>query len=97
MKLNRLDEAETAFNQAEQHNLKSAYLLENHYELAFLKGDSARMAEVLARGLNTPGMEHPLLADQSGTEAWCGKLKSAREFTPPRDGGSWPGLRLTRY
>ena len=81
MKLNRLDEAEAAFKQAEQHNLKSEYLLENHYELAFLKGDSAQMAEVLARGLNTPGMEHVLLASQSNTEAWYGKLKSAREFT----------------
>ena len=40
--LNRLDEAEAVYKQAEERKLESETLLANRYQLAFLKGDAAR-------------------------------------------------------
>jgi hypothetical protein len=45
MVLNRLNEAEVAYQQAEEHKLEGEALLANRYYLAFLKGDSAQMAK----------------------------------------------------
>ena len=79
--LGRLDEAEAAFKQAEEHGLNSEYLLNNRYDLAFKRGDNAQMEQLLAEGLKTPGMAHTALFSQANTEAWYGKLKSSREFS----------------
>ena len=79
--LNRLDEAEAAYKQEEDLKLGNAFLLQWRYQLAFLKGDTAQMAEMSAAAMGRPGTEDLLLAAQSDTEAWYGKLKSARELT----------------
>lgn len=79
--LNRLDEAEAVYKQAEEHKLEHEYLLLNRYQLAFLKGDSAQMAQVLLTGMGKPAAEAYLLAAQADTEGWYGKLKKARELT----------------
>jgi hypothetical protein len=42
MNLNRLDEAEEVFKQAEQHGLSGEALLQDRYQLAFLKGTPPR-------------------------------------------------------
>jgi pentatricopeptide repeat protein len=44
MRLNRLDEAESVYKQAEERKLEGEYMLANRYTLAFLKGDTAQMA-----------------------------------------------------
>ena len=46
--LNRLDEAEAVYQQAEEHKLEGESLLANRYQLAFLKGDAAHMARIVA-------------------------------------------------
>ena len=79
--LNRLDEAETVYKQAEERKLEGEFLLTNRYQLAFLKGDAAQMAQLLAAAMGKPGAEELLLAYQADTEAWHGKLKKAREVT----------------
>jgi serine/threonine protein kinase/tetratricopeptide (TPR) repeat protein len=79
--LNRLDEAETVYKQAEERKLESENLLQNRYVLAFLKGDTAQMAELVSAAMGKPGMEHFLLASQADTEGWYGKLKNAHELT----------------
>jgi serine/threonine protein kinase/tetratricopeptide (TPR) repeat protein len=79
--LNRLDEAETVYKQAEERKLEGEFLLTNRYQLAFLKGDAAQMALLLAAAMGKPGAEELLLAYQADTEAWHGKLKKAREVT----------------
>jgi tetratricopeptide (TPR) repeat protein len=76
--LNRLDEAEAVFKQAEARHLESEELASARYQLAFLKGDTAQMAQLVAAALGKPGSEDSLLADQADTEAWHGKLKDAR-------------------
>ena len=78
--LNRLDEAGATYRQAEGQGA-SDLLLANLYALAFLKGDSAQMAQVLSAATGKPGIEDAMLASQGRTEAWNGRLKNARELT----------------
>ncbi len=81
MNLNRLDEAEAVYKQAEEHNLARASLIMYRYRLAFLKGDAAQMAQLVSAARGNPGAEGMLLGEQADTEAWYGKLKNAREQT----------------
>jgi tetratricopeptide (TPR) repeat protein len=81
MSFNRLDEAEAVYKQAEERKLESQFLLQSRYWLAFLKGDSAQMAQLISAAMGKPGSEDLLLAMQADTEGWYGKLKNARELT----------------
>jgi tetratricopeptide (TPR) repeat protein len=77
---NRLEEAEAVFKQAEERKLENEALSKSRYTLAFLKGDTARMAQVAAAAMGKPGQEDYILAIQADTEAWYGRLKNAREL-----------------
>ena len=79
--LNRLDEAEAVYKQAEERKLESEFLLQSRYWLAFLKGDAAQMAQLVSAAMGKPGSEDLLLATQADTEGWYGKLKNAHELT----------------
>jgi tetratricopeptide (TPR) repeat protein len=79
--LNRLDEADTVYRQAEERKLEGEWLLVARYQLAFLKGDTAQMAQLVSATMGRPGTEDLSLASQADTEAWYGKLKNARELT----------------
>jgi eukaryotic-like serine/threonine-protein kinase len=79
--LNRLDEAEAVFKEAEKHKLEGELLLRSRYRLAFLKGDAAQMAQLVSAAMGKPGTEDLLLATQADTEGWYGKLKNAHELT----------------
>jgi len=79
--LDRLDEAEAVYKQAEEHKLESEDLLWNRYQLAFLKGNAAQMAQFVSAAMGKPGFEDRLLAAQADTERWYGKLKNAHELT----------------
>jgi serine/threonine protein kinase/Tfp pilus assembly protein PilF len=81
MNLNRLDEAEAVYKQAETRKLESEDLLAARYLLAFLKGDAAQMERLASVAMGRPGFEDPLLGAQSDTQAWYGKLQNARELT----------------
>ncbi len=78
--LNRLDEAEAVYKQAEEHKLEGRALLPYRYQAAFLKNDNVQMAQIVSVAIAKPGAD-VLLAAQSDTEAWYGKLSNAREFT----------------
>jgi tetratricopeptide (TPR) repeat protein len=79
--LNRLDEAEAVYKQAEDRKLEHEGLLVNRYLLAFLKGDAAAMERLASVAMGKPGTEDILLTTQADTQAWYGKLKNARELT----------------
>ncbi len=79
--LNRLDEAEAVYKNAEVRKLESEALLQYRYQLAFLKGDEPKMAQLASAAMGKPGTEDLLLANQSDTEGWRGKLKNAHELT----------------
>jgi serine/threonine protein kinase/Tfp pilus assembly protein PilF len=79
--LNRLDEAEAVYRQAQERKLEDENLLQNRYTLAFLKGDTAQMAQLVTAAMGKAGSEDLLLATQADTEGWYGKLKNAHELT----------------
>ena len=79
--LNRLDEAEAVYKQAEERRLESETLLLGRYQLAFLKGDAPKMAQLASAAMGKQGTEDLLLAAQADTEGWYGKLKNAHELT----------------
>jgi eukaryotic-like serine/threonine-protein kinase len=78
--LNRLEEAEAVFRLAEERKLENDNLPRLRYTLSFLKGDTARMAQVASAAMGKPGQEDFILAAQADTEAWYGRLKDAREL-----------------
>lgn len=78
--LNRLEDAEAVFKQAEERKLENEALPKYRYTLAFLKGDTAKMAWVVTTAMGKPGQEDYILASQADTEAWYGRLKNAREL-----------------
>jgi eukaryotic-like serine/threonine-protein kinase len=78
--LNRLEEAEAVFKQADERKLENDEMPRARYRVAFLKGDTARMARVASAAMGKPGKEDMMLAAQADTEAWYGRLKDAREL-----------------
>jgi eukaryotic-like serine/threonine-protein kinase len=78
--LNRLDEAEAVYKQADERRLEGEGLLMNRYLLAFLKGDAAGMERFASAAMGKPGLEDFMLAAQADTQAWYGKMKNAREL-----------------
>jgi tetratricopeptide (TPR) repeat protein/predicted Ser/Thr protein kinase len=79
--INRLDEAEAVYKQAEERKLENEELLASRYQLAFLRGNAAQMAQSVSAAMGKPGAEDLLLAEQADTEGWYGKLKDAHELT----------------
>ena len=81
IKLGRPQDAEAVLREARARNLNSKFVRENIYLLAFSRNDTGTMQQQLAEVRDKPGDEDPLLSGQSNTEAYYGRLKSARDFT----------------
>ena len=81
MNLNKLDEAEAVYKQAELRKLENENLLVNRYVLAFLKNDAAQMERFPSAAMGKLGTEDLLMAYQADTQAWYGQFKNARELT----------------
>ena len=81
MSLNRLDEAEAVYKQAQQRRVGDQRLLSTRYQLAFLRGDTAQMAHLVSVATGEQGIEDQLLFAQAGTEGWYGRFKNAHELT----------------
>jgi serine/threonine protein kinase/tetratricopeptide (TPR) repeat protein len=79
--LNRLDDAQKAVEDAQQHQMESDILHLVIYQLAFLKGDTAEMERQVTWAAGKPGTEDLLLSFQSDTEAYYGHLVRARDFS----------------
>jgi len=79
--LNRLDDAQKAIADAQQHHMESDFLHLAIYQLAFVKGDTAEMERQLSWAAGKPGTEDLLLWFQSNTEAYYGRLTRARDFS----------------
>ena len=78
--LGQVDRAVATLNDATARKLDAAVLQLSAYYLAFLQNDKAGMAQHVAWGAGKPGDEDPLLAAQSDTEGYYGRLASARDF-----------------
>jgi eukaryotic-like serine/threonine-protein kinase len=79
--LNKFDEAEAVFKEAEEHKLEDESLLMARYEMAFVRNDATNMAQVAAMAAERPGVEDLMLAAQADTRAWHGMLNDARDLT----------------
>jgi len=81
IKLGKPQEAETVLHEAMTRNLTSKFLRSNLCYLAFLRNDATTVVQQLVEVKDKPGDEDPLLSQQSDTEAYYGRLRSAREFS----------------
>jgi len=79
--MNRIDEAKATYEQALERKLRNSFFALSLYEIAFLQGDAAGMAQQVSASAGTPGREATLLADEADTAAYSGRLRSAREFS----------------
>jgi hypothetical protein len=79
--LNRLDEAQTAVEEAQAKKLDSPDLHFFLYYLAFLKNDATSMAQQVAWAASKPGVEDVLLNAEADTAAYSGRLGKSRELS----------------
>ena len=79
--LNRFQEAARTAEEAQARYPQSPMLCANLYKLAFLQNDPARMARELAWATSKTGVEDVLLAYESDTLAYSGKLRKARQLS----------------
>jgi eukaryotic-like serine/threonine-protein kinase len=78
--LGQFDKAKAALDSAAALKLDAGSLHLVAYYLGFLQNDSATMVQHVAWGAGKPGDEDPLLAAQSDTEGYYGRLAAARDF-----------------
>ena len=78
--LNRLIEVRDVTDQAFTRKLDEEALHTNLYALAFLRGDSAEMAQQVAWFDGKAEVENEGLGSESATEAYFGRLNTAREL-----------------
>jgi len=78
--LSRVDEAEKVLKDAFTRKLDDPALHANLYSVAFAKGDFALMQQQLQWAAGKPSGEDSILAAQSDTEAFYGRLHKAREY-----------------
>jgi len=79
--LNRLDEAKSTYKQALERKLNEPFFHISLYQIAFLQNDAAGMAQQTAWAAGQPGIEDSLMASESDTAAYFGRLVDAREFS----------------
>ena len=79
--MERPDEAGAILDQADQAHLHEINLDWERYLLAFYNNNTAEMNDVLAHAGSYPGLEETLLAKQAMTDAYFGRMQSARAFT----------------
>lgn len=80
MVLNRFDEARAILDEAHKNKLDGS-LLQNYYQLAFLRDDAKEMEHCLSAASGDPEDESAMLSGQADTEAYYGRLSNAREIT----------------
>ena len=79
--LYRLNDAKTSLQEAVTRRFDGLYIRQNLYWLAFLQRDSSSMQQQLEWAAGKPGKEDALLTEESDTNAYYGKLRSAREVS----------------
>jgi eukaryotic-like serine/threonine-protein kinase len=78
---NKADEASAILTEADNQKLQTDYLLQTHYWIAFLQGNSKEMEGILSQSVNVPGARPLLLSEQARTEAYFGRFEESRQFS----------------
>ena len=79
--LDRFPEAEATFQQALEHKVQIPDLPIQRYDLAFLRGDAAEMAQQVALTQGKPSVEDMIANHQGLVQAYAGHLRQARKFS----------------
>ena len=79
--LNRLDDAKSIYNQAIARGLDDPLMRVNFFGVAFLEGDTAEMNRQMAWSAGKAEGEEIFFSAESDTEAFYGRLASAREYS----------------
>jgi tetratricopeptide (TPR) repeat protein/predicted Ser/Thr protein kinase len=79
--LNRLEEARATAREAQAKQLDSPELHFGFYALAFLNSDAAEMEKQVNWAAGKPGIEASMLSSEAETNAFFGRLKTARDFS----------------
>jgi len=79
--LNRIEEAKTNIEEALKRKLDSPFIRYRAYQVAFLQGDTAEMASLVAWGKEQPYANSLFLAMENWTAAYHGRLQAARTFS----------------
>jgi DNA-binding winged helix-turn-helix (wHTH) protein/tetratricopeptide (TPR) repeat protein len=79
--LNRLEEAQSAVEEAQAKNFDSPALRDHLYKLRFLQNDAAGMSQQVAWASGKPGVESDLLGLEAKTAAYSGRLGRARDLS----------------
>ncbi len=81
IRLDRLDEAQSAVEEIQAKNYDSPFLRGLLYQLRFVQNDAAGMSQQVAWAANKPGTEDALLRLEAKTAAYSGRLRQARELS----------------
>ena len=79
--LNKLDEAAGVLKEAAARNLQTDLLAQANYWVAFLNNDRNTMQRLVQQSAGKPGVQAMLLSEQSDSEAYFGRMASARELS----------------
>jgi len=78
--VNRLQDARTTLQEAQQNHFDGLFIRTNLYSIAFLTGDPAQMAAQSAWAAGRPGEEDQMLNIEADTEAYYGRMAKARDL-----------------
>jgi serine/threonine protein kinase len=81
LNLSQVDKVEQVLDEAKARKIKYNLFPGLQYQLAFVRNNEVEMERQVAAAVGEPGIEGWLLALQSDTEAFHGRLTNAREYT----------------
>ncbi len=81
LRLNRLTEAQSTFEEAEAKKLDSSSMRYFVYQLRFLQNDAAGMSQQVAWATGKLGVEDVFLRLEANTAAYSGRLRRARDLS----------------
>ena len=79
--LNRIQDAEAVLDAAEKRGLRTDYVLDAEYRIAFLKGDQPGMERLLQESAGVPGARSLLLFVEANAQAYYGHMEKATALT----------------
>jgi DNA-binding winged helix-turn-helix (wHTH) protein/Tfp pilus assembly protein PilF len=81
LRLNRVQEARSVLAAAEKRGLRTGFLLQVEYWVAFLDGNQNRMDGVVSQAAQIPGAQSLLLTELAKTEAFHGRFEKASSLS----------------
>lgn len=81
IELNRGQEAAPVLDAADKRGLRTDYVLQVEYRLAFLTGDQPGMDRLVRESADVPGAQSLLLFEEANVEAYYGHLEKAATLT----------------